>query len=429
MVSLSSNCSFGKYPSRLLERCSRKERIRSQRSFSDTKKNPSSRSFLRISLHVFTSDWVNVSNLLTGSQSISNLVVCLLEGESVNNLTRKEWRIAWFLNLSLSHHLSNDNFNVLVVDVNTLALINALKVFNKVFVNGCSTCKFKNFVWISWTFGQRVTLNNLHTCLNWKLSKWWNKNRIDDIDFSSFSLSEQSHHSRGHLLTNRLVQTVGIATMLIGFPILHVADVSILNRSVGRNRRFNNDESTKARILDFPYDTGDRANNRLTSWLSSSFEDFFNPNDTGRFTRPRIEEFLSRLFPNLSGVAVALVSRLLSRLRSSLSSLLRLGIFNFFSVDSQRRRILVLEQRFNNRFLGFKQLSRVKRLHVGISCRSKVLHELSNELTGLILVRSRNSSRTRNTTRVERSHRKLGTRLTNRLRSNNSNRNPNFNQF
>ena len=79
-----------------------------------------------------------------------------------------------------------------------------------------------------------------------------------------------------------------------------------------------------------------------------------------------------------------------------------------------------IEEGLNDGFLSFEQLRRVKCLQVSIGGGRKVLHELSDELTSLILVRTSDGSGSRNTTRVERSHRELRSRFTDRLSSNNS---------
>jgi hypothetical protein len=104
--------------------------------------DPRGGGFLGIALYILPGDGVGVANLRAGIDEFSNLLVGALEGESVDNLSRKERRVARLFDLSLSQHLADDDFNVLVVDVYALALIHFLQVLDKVVVNRVGTGQF-----------------------------------------------------------------------------------------------------------------------------------------------------------------------------------------------------------------------------------------------------------------------------------------------
>src|SRR5690606_34617931 len=73
-----------------------------------------------------------------------DIVVFFHEFDLVNNLLFKEASITRVINFNLTHHLSNDDFEVLVIDLNTLQAVNVLNFIDDVFLNGCRTFDGQN---------------------------------------------------------------------------------------------------------------------------------------------------------------------------------------------------------------------------------------------------------------------------------------------
>ena len=103
-VDLTLNCSIGENTSGLLEGCSGEEGIGSERSLGDTEED--SLALCRLFALCFC------------------LCVRILVVEHIHGGTGHEIGIARIVDTNLTHHLTCDNFDVLIVDGNTTALIN-----------------------------------------------------------------------------------------------------------------------------------------------------------------------------------------------------------------------------------------------------------------------------------------------------------------
>src|SRR6185369_7569845 len=100
VIHASGDRGFRQHASSLLERSRRDERIGRERRLRDTKQQ-------RLCLSNF-------------AVFLSDALVLVLEAETIDLLFEQEFRVADFLDLHPAQHLTNNHFDVLVVDVHTL---------------------------------------------------------------------------------------------------------------------------------------------------------------------------------------------------------------------------------------------------------------------------------------------------------------------
>ena len=79
----------------------------------------------------------------------------------VDDLRFEEAGVTSFVDLHLAHHLTHDNFKVLVVDFYTLQTINVLHLVDDVFLNGGRTLDGKDVARSDATIGERRTSANV----------------------------------------------------------------------------------------------------------------------------------------------------------------------------------------------------------------------------------------------------------------------------
>ena len=84
-----------------------------------------------------------------------NAVVLFRAVELVNEFLLKECRVTRIIDLHLAHHLTNDDFEVLVIDLHTLQTINILHLIHDIFLNGCRALDGEDVTGSGDTVGQR----------------------------------------------------------------------------------------------------------------------------------------------------------------------------------------------------------------------------------------------------------------------------------
>ena len=146
MVNLAFDRSFGQNAGRLLERCRRNKRLRLQACLGDTQQNRcrfcrTAAFFLGLGVYGFK---------LVG----------------VNLFAYEEGRIARSGNFDLAQHLRNDDFDMLVADLNTLGAVNVLNFLNQVFGQLFDAQNAQNIVRSERTFNQHIALLDHVAVLN-----------------------------------------------------------------------------------------------------------------------------------------------------------------------------------------------------------------------------------------------------------------------
>ena len=131
---------------RLLEGSSRQEGVRGKRGLRDTHEHRRIGSLLEIDLAVLN--------------TLTNLAVLSLQLALLHITAGQKRRIAAFVHTNLLHHLTNDNLDMLIVDINALHPVNLLDFLNQVILNGLCTTDGKHVVRIDRTF------RNAGACLN-----------------------------------------------------------------------------------------------------------------------------------------------------------------------------------------------------------------------------------------------------------------------
>ena len=66
-------------------------------------------------------------------------VVLFHEFHLVNNLLFQEAGITWLVDFHLAHHLTNDDFKVLIINLHTLQTVNVLNLVHNIFLHGRRT--------------------------------------------------------------------------------------------------------------------------------------------------------------------------------------------------------------------------------------------------------------------------------------------------
>ena len=103
-------------------------------------------------------------------------VVFVREIEFINKFLLKEDSIAWVVDANLTHHLANDNLEVLIVDLHTLQTVNVLYLINDVLLHGCWTFDCQDIRWCNFTVRQGCASTNSVVLLNKNLT--WQRNKI-----------------------------------------------------------------------------------------------------------------------------------------------------------------------------------------------------------------------------------------------------------
>ena len=117
-VDLALDGSFGQDARGLLERCSGQEGLGRQRRLGDTHKGGRAGCQLELGL--------------AGVDAGLYFLVVILELEQVNDRTRQHLGIPGVLYLDLAHHLTHNNLDMLIVDVNALLAVNLLDFLDEV---------------------------------------------------------------------------------------------------------------------------------------------------------------------------------------------------------------------------------------------------------------------------------------------------------
>ena len=184
-VNLALDRSFGKNAGRLLERCGRDKRLGLQRSFGNTKQN-------RIG---------SCRRFAVGN----NLGIFRFKDISVNLLAYQEGRIARSEDFNLAQHLRNNNFDMLVVNLNTLQTVNVLNFLNQIFSKFLNAENSQNIMRSRCSFYQRVTLLDDIPILNGQMTAF--RNQI----FNRLTLGRNDGNSLlGLIVLAKLNHTVNI---------------------------------------------------------------------------------------------------------------------------------------------------------------------------------------------------------------------------
>src|SRR5205085_52129 len=131
---------FSQHARSLLERCRRDERIGRERSLRDSQQQ-------RLGLRNFAA-------------FLSHALVLVLEADAIHLFLEQELRVTYFLDLHPAQHLTNDHFDVLVVDVHTLQAIDLLDFVHEVFLQTAHAQYTKDIVRVEWSIHQRLAGTN-----------------------------------------------------------------------------------------------------------------------------------------------------------------------------------------------------------------------------------------------------------------------------
>ena len=121
-IDLTLDCSIGQDTRGLLEGCSGQEGLGSQCSLCDT--------------HEYRRSGCKGQAGFACVHALLYLLVCIFQLENGQHCARQQIRVACVLNLDLAHHLANDNFNVLIVQIYALLTVYLLNFLQQVILNG-----------------------------------------------------------------------------------------------------------------------------------------------------------------------------------------------------------------------------------------------------------------------------------------------------
>ena len=102
-------------------------------------------------------------------------IILFCKVELINNITLKEDSITWIVNLYLTHHLTYDNLEVLIVNLHTLQTINVLYFVNDILLNSRKTSNLQNIIQSDYTCRQWSTCTYSIMLLNEQLLRQWYK--------------------------------------------------------------------------------------------------------------------------------------------------------------------------------------------------------------------------------------------------------------
>ena len=112
VIHLAVNSGLGEYPRRFLETGRRNKRIGRKRRLGNAQKNGLTHRHL--------------------TARFFHALILFLELELIDHFFRKEFRIADIFNTHPAHHLTRDNFEVLIVDIHALETINFLNLVDEI---------------------------------------------------------------------------------------------------------------------------------------------------------------------------------------------------------------------------------------------------------------------------------------------------------
>ena len=132
VVALALDGRVGEHLGGFLERCGRKEGIGCQCGLGDTEE-------------------LDLTNGWTQSFGFEAFVF-FIKIDDLNLAAGEEFAVADFFNLDLTHHLANHDFDVLVVDINTLEAVNFLYFAQQVFLNAERPFDEQEILWVDGPF-------------------------------------------------------------------------------------------------------------------------------------------------------------------------------------------------------------------------------------------------------------------------------------
>ena len=135
--------------------------------------------------------------------ALGKLIVDLLEVETIANQSRQHVRVARRFNFHFAKHSGDDDLNVLVVDLYTLASIDLLNLMAKVLLYRFFTRDTKDIVWNQRTIDQLLTSGHDVAGVNAESFSRGNKvlgfdatfTANDDRTFTTFLLSKDLNHA------------------------------------------------------------------------------------------------------------------------------------------------------------------------------------------------------------------------------------------
>jgi len=151
-VNLTLDRSLGQDTGGLLEGSGRQEGLGCQRCLGDTHEGRAAGCQLEIGL--------------ASVDACLYLIVVILELEQVDDRTRQYLCVTCVLNLNLAHHLTNDNLNVLIVDVYALLTVNLLDFLDQVVMNGTRIAYAQDVVRAECAVVELLTLLDVLTILD-----------------------------------------------------------------------------------------------------------------------------------------------------------------------------------------------------------------------------------------------------------------------
>ena len=137
---------------RLLEGCGGQEGIGCQRRLGNTHERRRAGRELQIRL--------------ARINAVLNLVVRVLKLEAVNDSARKQLGIAGLLDANLAHHLTDNNLNVLVVQIYALLTVNLLNFLDQVILNRSRIQNAQDVMRIERTLVELIALSDLVAVLD-----------------------------------------------------------------------------------------------------------------------------------------------------------------------------------------------------------------------------------------------------------------------
>ena len=145
-IDLTLDCSIGQDTRGLLEGCSGQERLGSQCSLCDT--------------HEYRRSGCKGQSGFACVHALLYLLVCIFQLENGQHCARQQIGVACVLNLDLAHHLTNNNFNMLVVQIYTLLTVYLLNFLQQVILNGTRIQDTQNVMRIQSAFIELEALRN-----------------------------------------------------------------------------------------------------------------------------------------------------------------------------------------------------------------------------------------------------------------------------
>ena len=140
-IDLALDGGFGQHSGCLLEGSGRHEGLGNQRGLGDAQQNR------------HTGGKAGFTSLL--GSLLSDFLVDADELALFNMDARNQGRFATVIDPYLAHHLTDNHFNVLVVDINALGAVNALNFLDEVVLNGQLAADRKDLVRFGRAFGSR----------------------------------------------------------------------------------------------------------------------------------------------------------------------------------------------------------------------------------------------------------------------------------